>query len=182
MTTGDARPAGIPRRRELECATAVFVSNYIATSTRRYTRPPAGTASCPWPAHVSRDLILSATTQPPQLWTTSHARYNSFRTTRSPHGRPRSMTMDLGLEGKVALVTGGSQGLGKAVCWRLAAEGDRVIVNYRRHAQKRTRWWPTFNIYGAHRPCLSRRTYRRRRTSIGCLRRSSGGSRRWTSW
>lgn len=40
--------------------------------------------------------------------------------------------MDLSLNGKVALVTGGSRGLGEAVCRGLAAEGARVIVNYHR--------------------------------------------------
>jgi 3-oxoacyl-[acyl-carrier protein] reductase len=40
--------------------------------------------------------------------------------------------MDLALSGKVALVTGGSRGLGEAVCRGLAAEGARVIVNYHR--------------------------------------------------
>jgi NAD(P)-dependent dehydrogenase (short-subunit alcohol dehydrogenase family) len=32
--------------------------------------------------------------------------------------------------GKTVLVTGGSRGLGEAVCRRFAAEGCRVIVNY----------------------------------------------------
>ncbi|MCD7036523.1 SDR family oxidoreductase [Metabacillus sp. GX 13764] len=34
------------------------------------------------------------------------------------------------LKGKTALVTGGSRGLGKAVCASLAAEGAKVIINY----------------------------------------------------
>src|SRR3954464_5181050 len=36
--------------------------------------------------------------------------------------------MDLGLAGKVALVTGGSDGLGRATAARLAAEGAHVAI------------------------------------------------------
>jgi len=43
--------------------------------------------------------------------------------------------MDLHLEKKTALVTGGSHGLGAAVCRGLAAEGARIAVNYRRNPQ-----------------------------------------------
>ena len=39
--------------------------------------------------------------------------------------------MDLGLEGKVALVTGASKGIGKAAAMEFAREGCRLVISAR---------------------------------------------------
>ena len=39
------------------------------------------------------------------------------------------------LEGKVALVTGSSQGIGQAIAIRLAEEGANIVIDYRSHAE-----------------------------------------------
>ncbi|HZU07290.1 MAG TPA: SDR family oxidoreductase [Chloroflexota bacterium] len=47
------------------------------------------------------------------------------------------MPMELGLAGKVAVVTGGSDGLGRAIAERLSAEGVRVAICARREGHLR---------------------------------------------
>lgn len=43
-----------------------------------------------------------------------------------------------GIQPRVAIVTGGAGGIGKAICQRLAAEGFDVVVNYRSTADRAT--------------------------------------------
>ncbi len=44
--------------------------------------------------------------------------------------------MDLGLQGRAAIVTGGSTGIGTAVALALAREGCDVAINYRKHEEE----------------------------------------------
>ena len=53
--------------------------------------------------------------------------------------------MDLGLQGKHAIVTGGSRGIGKAIARELAREGADVAIvarNEGRLARRRGKWRP----------------------------------------
>src|ERR1700694_3228763 len=95
--------------------------------------------------------------------------------------------MDLGLRGKVALITGASSGIGEAVALSLAGEGARVAIAARR-LERLGGGAPRAGAPGGRRTSRERSRCRRgprvRRRSVrrelaeGALRRSGEATRR----
>src|SRR5260370_22006258 len=68
---------------------------------------------------------------PPVCYTTSIGRAVG----KKVHAKRKSMTeQHLPLTGKIALVTGSSQGIGRATALRLAQSGSDIVINYRNKA------------------------------------------------
>ena len=73
------------------------------------------------------------------------------------------------LEGKIALVTGGSRGIGAAIAKRLAEDGANVAITYAKDATRLPPWSKRLN-WVAERLSRSRRRCRRR-SCEGCGRK-----------
>lgn len=52
------------------------------------------------------------------------------------------------LKGKIALVTGGGQGIGKSICLALAEQGANVVINYRSDRKKAESTYQAVRAYG----------------------------------
>jgi len=55
------------------------------------------------------------------------------------------------LNEKVAIVTGASNGIGRAIAERLAEEGATIVVNYGKSADKPKKWSPVLKPKGVRR-------------------------------
>lgn len=62
--------------------------------------------------------------------------------------------MSAGLKGKIALVTGGAKGIGKAIAMKLAKEGAYVIVNYNGSVDKANETVEEIKAAGGEAECL----------------------------
>ena len=54
---------------------------------------------------------------------------------------------------KYALVTGGSRGIGRAICVKLVSLGYHILVNYKSKKRKRIKRWTLINRPAAPESC-----------------------------
>src|SRR5207248_2869913 len=99
--------------------------------------PPSSSSSHrPFPPALAPSPTSSSSSYPPRPTRRSKPRppATSSKLTRNPR-REMQGSMRYDLEGQVAIVTGGGQGIGQVIARRLAAEGMAVVVAARTHAK-----------------------------------------------
>ena len=105
---------------------------------------------------------------------------------RRPTDRPsyvtRRTTHMIDLTGKIALVTGGSRGIGRAIVLRLAAQGADVAFSYRGNQAAAEATAAEVEATGRRALAVPGGTPRRSRAPRRSSRPSSMRSARWTSW
>src|SRR5579863_3313077 len=122
--------------------TSIFLREFMSAprSPQRF-RLPSATTGGPW--HAARRCYRNARDRPTTALRCSHLARHASRTRTGLRRRrdPGSQTccrldpwgdnggMDLGLGGRVYLVTGGSRGLGFAAADALVAEGASVVLS-----------------------------------------------------
>jgi len=89
--------------------------------------------------------------------------------------------VDLGLEGKVAIVNGASQGIGFAIARTLADEGARVAISARREPALGAAYEDIARTAGGELLAIQG-DIRRAKTASGSSARRSRISAAWTSW
>ena len=85
----------------------------------------------------------------------------------------------MSLDGKHALITGGSRGIGRGIALKLAEHGVKVAVHYYKNKRPQTRWrrsGSAVRMVSRFRPTL-----RVPRTSAECSTKSRARSVGWTS-
>src|SRR5262249_28033798 len=140
------------RRHQTRHAASLPGPRLARRTARRRLRVTPGSIPWPAPVHITRSRGSGRAAPAAHIARTRDARHPGRRQdlpsqgtsrtaahragTRRP-GRPgtadhdRKQILTMTLQGKTAIVTGGSRGIGRAIAERLGREGASVVVNYR---------------------------------------------------